>query len=268
MKPSIADVTAAVYAAAAAVEEVRQASSLHVRSKSDTSPVTLADQRSDAILKRALLRCTPAAWLSEESADDDDRLGKRYVWVVDPLDGTKEFVEGVPQYAIAVAHVEDGNPVLAVIHNPATHETFAAERGSGAWLGSRRLQCSDDGPILCSRSELRSGEFDPFVTRGFRLEAIGSIAYKMALVAAGRGCATLSRGPKWEWDVCAGALLVAEAGGVVTNALGAALRFNQRFPKARGIVAGAPAAHAQAIESVRAIGVSERMSEFDRIDHA
>ena len=81
-------------------------------------------------------------------------------------------------------------------------------------------------------------------------------------MACGEGAATLSRGPKWEWDVCAGALIVREAGGVVTDVFGGPLRFNQPFPKVKGIIAGAPAAYRRVLEQVRETGASDRMGEF------
>jgi myo-inositol-1(or 4)-monophosphatase len=92
---------------------------------------------------------------------------------------------------------------------------------------------------------------------------MGSIELKLALVAAGRAAVTLSRGPKHEWDVCAGALLVEEAGGVATDVFGAPLAYNQPFPKVRGILAGAPMAHARALARIRETGASDRMAEMD-----
>jgi len=96
----------------------------------------------------------------------------------------------------------------------------------------------------------------------WQVEHVGSIAYKLGLVAAGQGAVTLSRGPKWEWDVCAGALLVEEAGGVATDVFGAPLRFNQPFPKVKGVLAGAPDARRRALAQVSALGPSDRMNEL------
>ena len=116
--------------------------------------------------------------------------------------------------------------------------------------------------LLASRSEVARGEFDPFQA-DWDVKPVGSIQLKLALVAAGTAGLTLSRGPKHEWDVCAGAIIVREAGGVATNVFGDRLRFNQPFPKTKGILAGAPKAFARAKDRVDAIGASYRMSDFD-----
>jgi len=252
------------------IEEVRS-TAFEVEQKGSMGPVTEADRQADEFLKKELLALHPAGWLSEETADNRDRLSRSKLWVVDPLDGTKEFVEGVPQYTVAVALVEDGEPILGVVHNPATNEMIFATRGGGAFLreggGGGRCEeflparVSDSQVILASRSEIRRGEFDPFQT-GWEVEAVGSIEYKLGLVGIGRGAATLSRGPKWEWDVCAGAIIVEEAGGIVTDAFGDRFRFNKEFPKVKGVIAGAPIAYQKVLEEVSSMGQSDRMDEF------
>jgi myo-inositol-1(or 4)-monophosphatase len=114
--------------------------------------------------------------------------------------------------------------------------------------------------LLASRSEIKRGEFVPFVN-GWDVKHVGSIEYKLGLVAAGEGT-TLSRGPKWEWDVCAGALIVRESGGAATDVFGGQFRFNQRFPKVKGILAGAPASYHRALEQITELGPSDRMREL------
>jgi len=183
------------------------------------------------------------------------------VWIVDPLDGTKEFITGVPEYAVAVALVEDGEPVLGVVHNPVTGETFWAERGGGAVLNGQPIHVAEGRVVLASRSETKRGEFTPF--EDWEVRPVGSIQYKLALVAAGQGAVTWSRGPKHEWDVCAGALIVREAGGLATELAGTPLRYNRPRPKVRGILAGAPQAHARALAELATIGASDRMAELD-----
>lgn len=285
-------------AAGARIQEIR-AEPMRTDLKDDDSPVTRADREADTLLRRRLTSLCPAGWLSEETADAPDRLRERRVWVVDPLDGTKEFIQGIPEYAVAVALVEDGEPVLAVVHNPVSGEVFWGARGLGARKGVLRsanqwsekaVTVCEGNVILASRSELARGEFDPFMPReheagsrehgagkreqrnlltahssrltDWEVVGRGSIAYKLAGVAAGDGSVTFSRGPKHEWDVCAGALLVEEAGGKATDLFGEPLRFNQPFPKTRGILAGAPRAWEQALAAVKAIGASDRMEEL------
>ena len=242
------------------IESVR-AAGIEASVKLDRSLVTRADREADAFLKDRLLALTPCGWLSEETADSPGRLDADRLWVVDPLDGTREFVQGLPEYAVAIALVERGAPVLGVVHNPSSGESYWAVRGDGGFRDGTRLRVLEGDLVLASRSELGKGEFAPFQGR-WPLEPVGSIELKLALVAAGRAALTWSRGPKHEWDVCAGALLVAEAGGVATDVFGGVLAYNQRFPKVRGILAGAPAAHARALAALAEIGPSERMREF------
>lgn len=209
--------------------------------KANEDPVTTADLKADSILREGLTEDFPGTgWLSEETRDDYSRLDKKMVWVVDPIDGTKEFVSGIPEYAVSVALVEYGLPVLAVVYNPATEEMFAAAKGQGAWLNGEAINAEHaltaKPVLLASRSEIRRGEFEPFEPFA-EIRPCGSIAYKLALVAAGMADATFSLGPKNEWDIAAGVLLVSESGGNVTNRSGAPFTFNQRSTLVDGIVA-------------------------------
>ena len=229
--------------------------------KADASPVTVADREADAILRTALLALDHAAWLSEETADSADRLGATRLWIVDPLDGTKEFIAGVPEYAVAIALVDHGAPILGVVHNPVTGDTFWAEKGGGAFRNGEPIRVAEGSTVLASRSELKRGEFAGF--DAWTVKPVGSIQYKLALVAAGDGSVTWSRGPKHEWDVCAGALIVEEAGGRATELAGGPLEYNRARPKVRGILAGAPETHRRALEALRKIGASDRMAELE-----
>ncbi len=209
--------------------------------KANEDPVTTADLKADSIFREGLTEDFPGTgWLSEETRDDYSRLDKELVWVVDPINGTKEFVSGIPEYAVSVALVEYGLPVLAVVYNPATEELFAAAHGQGAWLNGEAINAEHTltaKPVLfASRSEIRRGEFEPFEPFA-EIRPCGSIAYKLALVAAGMADATFSLGPKNEWDIAAGVLLVSESGGNVTNRIGAPFTFNQRSTLVDGIVA-------------------------------
>jgi myo-inositol-1(or 4)-monophosphatase len=213
-----------------------------VKDKAPDNPVTDADLAADALLREALPALLPeAGWLSEETVDSPERLARRYAWVVDPLDGTKEFVLGIPEFSVSVALVEEGEPVLAVILNPASGELFAGRRGGGVTLNGRVVTTSErlqlaGSRVDASRSEMNRGEFEPFAGL-VKLTVVGSIAYKLARVAAGLSDATWSRGPKNEWDICAGALLVNEAGGRCAGLDDAPFRFNQARPKVKGIMA-------------------------------
>jgi myo-inositol-1(or 4)-monophosphatase len=254
-----------VRAAESAGEAIRAVSreTMELTEKAEgAGPVTRADRDSDSLLREALKRIVPAAWLSEETADDPVRLKADYVWIVDPLDGTREFVHGVPEYAVAVGLARKGVPVLGVVHNPATGETVAGATGCGVMYNSQPVQVTEGTVLLASRSEIKRGEFRPFES-SWDIQPVGSIQYKLALVAAGKGAVTFSRGPKHEWDVCAGAALVREAGGRVTDVYGDPIVFNQPRPKTRGVLAGAPAAFDRALTQIRETGASDRMAELD-----
>lgn len=250
----IEDVVTIVRAAGALIRHIR-GEDLDVREKPGEGPVTRADREADAFLRRELLRLEPCGWLSEETADDPGRLARPRVWVVDPLDGTIEFVAGRPEFAVAVGLVELGRPVLGVIHNPATGDMAWAERGGGAFRNGKRVRVAEGAVMAASRTEIARGEFDALGDR-WELRPMGSTAWKLWLVAAGEAAVTLSRGPKSEWDVCAGALLVEEAGGRATDVLGGALRFNRERPRVHGILAGAPLAWERALREVAALGMA------------
>lgn len=235
-----------------------------VRYKSPDQPLTDADMEADALLADRLRGERPDyGWLSEESEDGPERLDRSRVWVVDPLDGTRSFIAGYREFAVSVALVEEGEPVVGVVYNPARSEAFWATKGGGAyrarhWTGAptegRPMTISSPAPgrtpaLLASRSEIASAEFESFVG-GWHIRPCGSTAYKLVCVACGAGDAFISRGPKSEWDVAAGALIISESGGRATDLRGLPLRYNRRDPYVHGIMAAAPAIHDRLVDRV------------------
>jgi myo-inositol-1(or 4)-monophosphatase len=219
--------------------------------------VTEADIAIDRFLKERLLGARPGdGWLSEETEDDPARLAKRRVWIVDPIDGTRSFAEGVPEFAVSVALVEDGAPVLGLVLNPATDELFIAARGRGATLNGAPLRATaraglEGARIVASRFESRRrgfGELLPSV----ELTTIGSLAYKLALVASGRFDGYLSWRRSHDWDIAGAAALLAEAGAALTDADGGAIAFNRERPVQEGLLAGGPAVHGALLRATRA----------------
>jgi myo-inositol-1(or 4)-monophosphatase len=207
-------------------------------------PVTAADHAADALLRRVLPR-PGEGWLSEESVDDPSRLGRERVWVVDPIDGTREFVEGIPEWCVSIGLLEHDVPVAGGIFNPATDELVIGSVETGVTYNgapARVREPREDEPItvLASRSEIRRGEWDGLEEEGVVVRPCGSVAYKLSLVAAGLADATWTVVPKSEWDVAAGCALVRAAGGVVTLADGTEPRFNKPTPVFPNFVAGAP----------------------------
>jgi myo-inositol-1(or 4)-monophosphatase len=197
-------------------------------------PVTAADEAADRVLRDILPR-EGEGWLSEESVDDPARLDCDRVWVVDPIDGTREFIEGIPEWCISIGLVEGGVPVAGGIFNPVTDELIVGSLEGGVTRNGvpvRVTEPSLDGPItvLASRSEIRRGEWDRFGNGRFDVRPCGSVAYKLGLVAAGLADATWTLVGKSEWDVGGGTALVRAAGGVASLADGADPAFNQPSP--------------------------------------
>ena len=224
-----------------------------IGSKGKDNPVTQADLEADRALKRLLHDPFPQyGWLSEETADSEARLKCRRVWIVDPLDGTKEFIQGIPEFCVAVALVEEGHPVLGVTYNPITREMFWSARGMGCHLNTEAVRVTRTrvlrrANVLASRSETARGEWEVFHGR-LKVSPTGSVAYKLALVAAGKGDATFTRSPKSEWDIASGAALLAEAGGTMTDIHGTVIRFNQRRVKVAGMIADNTVLHEQLVK--------------------
>ncbi len=180
--------------------------------KESGDPVTEADHAVDARL-RELLPDRGDGWLSEETADDLQRLDCRRVWVVDPIDGTKEFVQGIPEWCVSIGLVQDGRPVAGGISSPPAGLRVVGEVGTGVTVtGSHGL--SRNG-VLASRTEVGRGLWDH--VKDLEVIPMGSVAYKLARVAAGLNTMTWTLVPKNEWDVVGGAALVLAAGGVVLD---------------------------------------------------
>lgn len=212
--------------------------------KPDRSPVTSADLAVNEVLRSRLASAFPHdGWLSEESPDGPDRLQKKRVWVVDPIDGTKAFINGEPEFCISVALIEEGRPVVASIFNPSTGELFTATQGGGLRLNDEPIAPAarrSRQPVIALNSwERRNGRFTSLASSADH-RPIRSIAWVLALAATGRidGVATFE--PENEWDVAAGALFIAEAGGTISDGRGHDLTFNRHEPRYSGIIATGP----------------------------
>ena len=217
---------------------------VEARAKRGGDPVTEADTLVDALLRQALPRAGEG-WLSEETHDDRSRLGCRRVWVVDPLDGTREFVTGLPEWSVSVGLVEDGEPVAGGICNPARGETFLGARGQGVTLNGAAVRLSAraglaGAEVLASRTEVDRGQWQRFAGAPFQVVAMGSVAYKLARVAAGLADATWTLVPKHEWDVAAGVALVLAAGGRIVAGSPEEARFNRPEPLLTRLIAAPP----------------------------
>lgn len=215
--------------------------------KSDASPVSAADLAVDGFLKRELSALLPAAgWLSEETADAPERLEGGLIWLVDPIDGTRDFIRGRAGWAISVALISAGRPLLGMLDAPARGEFWQAEAGQGARRNGAQLRASRRDQLAGARvpaHALPKADLDLVP-----VDQPNSIALRMAMVAADEAdlVATLRWG--FEWDIGAAALIAREAGAAVTDVFGQPLAYNKRDPRAFGVLACSPSIHGAAVE--------------------
>lgn len=218
--------------------------------KAPGNPVCEIDLEVDAFLKPALAALDPeAGWLSEETVDESDRIERPRLWVVDPIDGTRDFLRGRPGWCVSIALVEDRVPVLGALAAPMRGELWTAARGEGSRRNGQSLKVS-------ARAELAGARVPadqlPKVDRDLVAVAKpNSIALRIAMIAAGEAdlLATLRWG--FEWDIAAAALIAEEAGATVSGALGQPLAFNTASGEAFGVLVATPGIHAAAVERLR-----------------
>jgi myo-inositol-1(or 4)-monophosphatase len=227
--------------AAAAIAEIYDANdTTHTEKSDDRGPLTEADLRSNTILIEAIQAAFPTdAILSEETKDTPARLQNRRCWIIDPLDGTREFTLRLPEFVVSVGFVVDGEIRAGVLYNPASKEVFTGLVGGEAtWNGSpcrvSEHRAFEGARFLVSRSEFKKGWFDKYKDQ-VALTPMGSVAYKFGLVAAGRAEASFTPEPRNEWDLAGGVACVLAAGGRATDGSGAPYRFNRPDPLHIGV---------------------------------
>lgn len=212
-------------------------------------PVTEADLEVDRMLRARLLKARPDyGWLSEETEDAPERLMAERVFIIDPIDGTKAFIEGTSAFSHSLAVVENGQVIAAAVYLPIPDKMYGAALGGGTTLNGssvavRQASKPSTLEVLATRPTMTEKHWPrgvPEVERVYR----PSLAYRMALVGEGRFDAMATFRPTWEWDIAAGALIISEAGGRVTDGHGTPLTFNNATPQVAGVLAGSPAAHA------------------------
>lgn len=220
---------------------------LEVWEKGPDNPVCAADLAVDAFLRRELTALLPSAgWLSEETVDAPERLTGGLIWLVDPIDGTRDFIRGRPGWAVSVALISAGRPLFGMLSAPARGEFWYGESGKGSWRNGMRLKGSTRRELPGARVPADNlAEPDKDLTL---VDKPNSIALRIAMVAADEAdlLATLRWG--YEWDIGAAALIAREAGAVVTDAFGGPLNYNKRDPRAFGLLVTAPAIHGAAVE--------------------
>jgi myo-inositol-1(or 4)-monophosphatase len=248
--PGLADAVAAIAAEAAALGMKRWESDFERWEKAPGNPVCAVDLELDALLRARLEALLPeAGWLSEETIDAPERLARRLLWVVDPIDGTRDYLRHRPGWAVSVALVEDGQPVLGVLDAPARSEVWRAAAGKGA--------TRNGVPIRVAPRDVFAGArvpSDGLPKNDADLLAVAkpnSIALRIAMVAAGEAdlVATLRWG--YEWDVAAAVLIAREAGAAASDAFGEVLKFNTPTAQAFGVLVTAPGIHDAAVARLK-----------------
>lgn len=224
--------------------------------KGSDDPVTALDLAVDGFLKRELGALLPAAgWLSEESADAPARLDGSLVWLVDPIDGTRSFIDGRDGWAVSVALVSASRPLFGYLFAPARAreqggEMWRAEAGRGSWRNGERLVASQRSQLAGARvPSWKLSEEDADLVA---VAQPNSIALRMAMVASDEADLVASVRWGYEWDIAAAGLIAREAGAAVSDAFGRPLNFNKRDPKAFGVLASAPGIHSAAVERLAA----------------
>lgn len=215
--------------------------------KTPDNPVSRADLEVDAYLKARLAVARPEdGWLSEETADTPERLTRSRVWIVDPIDGTRDFVRARTGWAVSIALIENGLPIVAALSAPARGQLFVAAKGRGAQLNGKRLYLAPDSDTIrlpIDAQNLTAAFWPAPWPGGLLVEKPNSLALRMAKLAANEADVWLEGRTINEWDVAASALIVSEAGGTVTDRHGQPLNFNKPDPTIQGIAAASPGRH-------------------------
>jgi myo-inositol-1(or 4)-monophosphatase len=252
------------------IESVREAGDLalatlrtplHTWHKANASPVSNADIAVDRLLHRRLTAATPGyGWLSEESADDQARFSAPRVWIIDPIDGTRAYIGGRPDWSIAAALVEDARPILGVVYAPVEQGLFVAVAGRGATLNGLPIRTSsgrtlEQARVAGPRRHLE--QLCALVPSLRPVPKIHSLALRLARVAQGTLDAAFASQSGQDWDLAAADLLVHEAGGALTTLGGERLAYNRQDPVHAAVIAAGRERHARLLELV-----TERRREF------
>jgi myo-inositol-1(or 4)-monophosphatase len=227
---------------------------LEIRSKGEAGPVTNVDLAVDALLGARLRSARPDyGWLSEEAPDTPaERMRAARTFMLDPIDGTAALIGKYPQWTISIGVVEGDRAVAGVVYNPMTDEMFAGAPGQDAMFNGRPMRASSRAALEGARMIAQRSRFAdrrwPRPWPNMNIIERQSLAFRLALVAAGQGDATVLFGFKNDWDVAAGAALVEAAGGIVSDLWGQPLKFNQLIPRTPGVAAAGAALHPLLIE--------------------
>ena len=221
----------------------------------NAGPVTAADLAVNDMLSATLRLARPDyGWLSEETEDSAARLSSDAVFILDPIDGTRSFIEGSRTWAHSLAIAHHGEITAAVVYLPLRDMLYTAAVGRGAHLNGEPLEIKNDIPLIGAQIlSTKANMADSLWPNGvpeFERHHRPSLAYRLGLVGQAKFDGMLTLRPSWEWDIAAGALIVTEAGGTISDKTGAPLRFNNLEPLLNGVVAGGTQMHADTIAAL------------------
>ncbi len=215
---------------------------ISVSYKSKNQPVTNADIEIDNFLRSFFKKKTPNfGWVSEETADDSSRLKSDYFWCLDPIDGTRSYINGKSEYTISLALIHANRPIIGYIYNPETNELFSATKNNGAYCNKKKIIVNENDNIVSSKYAISSSEIKRLMKYNFfnrqNVIEMGSIAYKIALVAKGEIDVAVSFTKKNDWDLAASDLILNEAGGNLKKINGDKILYNSEQMKIDSVIA-------------------------------
>jgi myo-inositol-1(or 4)-monophosphatase len=226
-----------------------------------SNPVSEADLAvNDHLAKVLNTACPNFGWISEETETDTSRFDRRYVWIVDPIDGTRAFLRGEPHFTICIALLEDSKPILGAVFNPATKEFFQAELGKGALMNDKPVQVSNreeiEGCNMIGSPEIFRSPKWPVPWPDMTIEQRNSMAYRLALVATGQFHATIAFTRKHDWDLAAAGLIAEEAGARVSHHNGSQIRYNTPDMRHPSVLCAGPALYSKLLERVKNLPIT------------
>lgn len=253
----------AVLAAGQIAKDAFNANDSKVWDKSNNSPVTDADIAVNDYLLETLCAARPGyGWLSEETKDDHSRHACPRTFVVDPIDGTRAFIDRTPNFAVSVAIIQDGKSIAGVVFNPLKDEIYEATLGGGAKMNGKAISANDSNAIDGIKMVGYARKFRRLGWPDMDCHVANSMAYRMVLVACGQADATVAFTPKSDWDVAAAALIASEAGAIVTNLHGAEPSYDGESTSGLGIICAGKSLHALLLARVTPV-----IAQFQKSDN-
>jgi len=254
VKDDLKLIVAAVRVAGDIARKAYNTNASKVWDKTEGHPVTDADIAVNDYLYETLTAARPGyGWLSEETKDDHSRHACPRTFVVDPIDGTRAFIDRSPNFAVSVAVIENGQSIAGALYNPLTDELFEAYLGGGAFLNGKAITAPDSDQIEGITMIGYPRKFRRLGWPDMNCRIANSMAYRMALVASGQADATLAFTPKSDWDVAAAQLIATEAGAIVTNIRGEAPSYDQETTRGFGLICAGPSLHALLLDQVKPV---------------